>query len=135
MDFNETLPTGLSAELTATVTGENTASAWGSGNLPVFATPAMIALMEGASAAAVQGALPPGCSTVGIELKVKHLSATPLGMEVRARGELAGQSGRLLRFTVEAWDEAGKIGEGTHARFIIENESFLKKTQEKKPQT
>jgi predicted thioesterase len=131
MNDSETLHIGLSAELTAQVTEENSASAWGSGNLPVFATPAMIALMEGASAAAVQDSLPPGCSTVGTELKVRHLSATPVGLEVRARGELAGQDGRRLSFKVEAWDPAGKIGEGVHERFIVENERFLKKTREK----
>jgi predicted thioesterase len=131
MDFSESLHLGLSAELTAAVTGENSASAWGSGNLPVFATPAMIAMMEGASAAAVQDKLPPGCSTVGTELDVKHLAASPQGIKVRARGELTEINGRRLRFKVEAWDEAGKIGEGTHGRFIIENERFLKRVREK----
>jgi predicted thioesterase len=131
MDFNGMLEIGLAAELTVEVREENTASAWGSGNLPVFATPAMIALMEGAAAAAVQAKLPPGCSTVGTELNVKHLAATPQGMEVRARGELTGQDGRRLRFTVEAWDRGGKIGEGTHSRFIVENGRFLKKAGEK----
>ncbi|MDR2136232.1 MAG: thioesterase family protein [Treponema sp.] len=133
MNIGEPLHPGLSAELATQVTEENSASAWGSGNLPVFATPAMIALMESASAAAVQDKLPPGCSTVGTELKVRHLSATPVGLEVRARGELLGQDRRRLSFKVEAWDPAGKIGEGTHERFIVENEHFLKKTREKMP--
>jgi predicted thioesterase len=131
MDFSELLPAGLSAELTGTVDAENCASAWGSGNLPVFATPAMIALMEGASAAAVRDRLPPGWDTVGVEVRVTHLSATPLGMNVRSRGELTEVSGRRIRFTVEAWDEAGKIGEGTHTRHIIERDRFLEKTREK----
>jgi predicted thioesterase len=131
MDFSAALHAGLSAELTVQVDGENSASAWGSGNLPVFATPAMIAMMEGASAAAVRDHLPPGYSTVGVELQVKHLAATPQGMEVRARGELTEVSGRRLQFRVEAWDQGGRIGEGTHTRFIIEQDRFLKKTQEK----
>jgi predicted thioesterase len=131
MEPNARLEPGLGAEKTETVSAENTAQAWGSGGLPVYATPAMIALMEGAAVAAVQERLPPGFSTVGTELKVKHLSASPLGMEIRARGELIEIDGRRLRFKVEAWDRAGKIGEGFHERFIIENERFLKKTGEK----
>jgi predicted thioesterase len=131
MEPNIQLKPGLRAEKTETVTAGNTAEAWGSGGLPVYATPAMIALMEGAAAAAVQEQLPQGFSTVGTELNVKHLSASPLGMEIRALGELTGAEGRRLRFKVEAYDRAGKIGEGFHERFIIENESFLKKTREK----
>jgi predicted thioesterase len=131
MDTSETLNPGLSATLSARVTEENVAAAWGSGNLPVFATPAMIALMESAAAAAVQDKLPPGCSTVGTELKVRHLSPTPVGLEVRAVAELVEQDRRRLSFKVEAWDPAGKIGEGTHERFIVENDRFLKKARER----
>jgi predicted thioesterase len=122
---------GLRAEKAETVTNENTAEAWGSGGLPVYATPAMIALMEGAAVAAVQDSLPQGFSTVGTELNVKHLSASPVGMEIRAFGELVETDSRRLRFKVEAYDKAGKIGEGFHERFIVENERFLKKTGEK----
>ncbi|GHV07969.1 thioesterase [Spirochaetia bacterium] len=131
MDFNTDLPMGLKAEKTETVTDENTAESWGSGGLPVYATPAMIALMEGAAAAAVQDKLPAGWSTVGTELNVKHLSASPLGAEVKAVGELIEVDGRRLCFKVEAHDNAGKIGEGFHERFIVENERFLKKIAEK----
>jgi predicted thioesterase len=131
MEPNARLKPGLRGEKAETVTGENTAEAWGSGGLPVYATPAMIALMEGAAIAAVQDWLPRGFSTVGTELNVKHLSASPLGMEIRAAGELVEIDGRRLRFKVEAHDQAGKIGEGFHERFIIENERFLKKTREK----
>jgi predicted thioesterase len=131
MQPNIQLKPGLRAEKTETVTSENTAEAWGSGGLPVYATPAMIALMEGAAVAAVQDWLPQGFSTVGTELNVKHLSASPLGIEIRAAGELIEIDGRRLCFKVEAHDQAGKIGEGFHERFIIENERFLKKTREK----
>ncbi|GHV45547.1 thioesterase [Spirochaetia bacterium] len=131
MDFNAILPIGLRAEKAETVSNDNTAESWGSGGLPVYATPAMIALMEGAAAAAVQDKLPAGWSTVGTELNVKHLSASPLGAAVKAAGELLEIDGRRLRFKVEALDGAGKIGEGFHERFIVENERFLQKIQEK----
>jgi predicted thioesterase len=126
-----TLQTGLWAEKTETVTEDNTAQSWGSGGLPVYATPAMIALMEMAAAAAVQGALPEGWSTVGTRLDVRHLSASPPAMRVRARAELIAVDGRALNFRVEAFDEAGKIGEGTHGRFIVEDRPFVKKAMEK----
>ncbi|MDR0376983.1 MAG: thioesterase family protein [Spirochaetaceae bacterium] len=132
MDFDTLLKPGMKGELRETVTAGTTAESWGSGGLPVYATPSMIALMEGASVAAADPFLPAGFSTVGTEVAVKHLAATPPGMTVRAAGELLEIDGRRLLFRVEAWDEAGKIGEGTHNRFIVENERFLKKTQEKK---
>jgi predicted thioesterase len=121
------LKAGLKCEQRETVTGENTAQAWGSGGLPVYATPAMAALMEKAAAAAVAPGLPEGFSTVGTELNIKHLAATPPGTTVRAMGELIETKGRRLLFKVEAFDEAGKIGEGTHSRFIVENEPFIQK--------
>ena len=134
MDFNEIKP-GLTAEKTVTVNDSNTASALGSGNLAVFSTPAMIALMEYAALSAVEAKLPPGWSTVGTELNVKHLSATSRDMKVTARAELLAVDGRALSFRVEAFDEAGKIGEGTHGRFIIENERFMAKVESKKKST
>ena len=133
MDFTDILKPGLLAEKTSAVTDKNTASAWGSGSLDVLATPAMIALMEGAALSAVDPLLPEGWSTVGTELNVKHLSATPLGMKISARAELLSIDGRALTFKVEAFDEAGKIGEGTHSRFIVENERFMTKAAGKKP--
>ena len=130
MDFN-TIQTGLRAEKTETVNKTNTASAWGSGGLPVFATPAMIALMEHTARSAVDPLLPEGWSTVGIELKVRHLAATPEGMTVRCEAELSEIDGRRLLFRVQAFDDAGIIGEGIHERYIVENERFLKKAGEK----
>jgi predicted thioesterase len=88
--------------------------------------------MEGAAVNAVDKLLPQGWSTVGTGLEVKHLSATPEGLKIRAAAELLEIDGRRLRFRVEAFDDAGIIGEGRHDRFIIENERFLKKAAEKK---
>jgi len=131
MDFATILKPGLVCEKTDTVTEKNTASSFGSGFLSVFSTPSMIALMEFTALSAADPLLPPGWSTVGTELNIKHLSATPLGMKVSARAELINIDGRALVFRVEAFDEAGKIGEGTHGRFIVENEKFLARTAKK----
>lgn len=125
------MKTGMRGEQTVLVTEQTTALALGSGRLPVFATPAMAALMEGACVAAADPALPEGFSTVGTALEIKHISATPLGMTVRASGELTAIDGRELVFQVEAFDGAGKIGEGSHRRFIVETGKFLKKVQAK----
>ena len=132
MDFSELLKPGLTAQKTCIVSERNTASAYGSGGLDVFSTPAMIALMEAAALSAVDPLLPAGWSTVGTELNVKHLSATPSGMKVTAKAELLSMEGRSLSFKVKAFDEAGKIGEGTHGRFIIENSKFLARIEAKK---
>ncbi|MDR3116048.1 MAG: thioesterase family protein [Treponema sp.] len=131
MEFNDCLQPGMTGEKTALVTEQLSARALGSGGLPVYSTPAMIALMEGACVGAVEPALPQGFSTVGTELAVSHIAATPLGVQVRARGVLLEVQGRKLRFQVEAFDHAGKIGEGTHSRCIIENGHFLQKVQAK----
>ena len=133
MNFEEILKPGLKAVKTDTVTDSNTASVWGSGGLPVYATPAMIALMEGAALSAAEPLLPPEWTTVGTELNVKHLSATPKGMKVSAKAELLAVEGRALSFRVEAFDESGKIGEGAHNRFIVDKEKFMAKTEGKKP--
>ena len=135
MDFSNTVKPGLKAEITETVTDKYTASAWGSGWLDVLATPAMIAFMEKAALTAVDPHLPPGWSTVGTEVNIKHLSATPIGMKITFRAELLSVDGRALSLKVEAFDEAGKIGEGSHGRFIVENEKFLSKIKEKKPKS
>ena len=132
MNFEELLQPGLRAEKSDTVTDRNMADAWGSGGLPVFATPAMVALMEMAAYSAVQPFLPSGWSTVGTELNIKHLSATPIQMKVSAQAELLSVYGRTLKFRVEAFDETGKIGEGEHSRVIIENEKFLSRAERKK---
>jgi predicted thioesterase len=116
---------GAVGERTLTVTEEHTAARWGSGSLAVLATPAMIALMEGAAVAAVDAALPKGYATVGTRLDVRHLAATPLGGTATARARLTTVDGRRLTFAVEAWDDAGPIGEGEHERYIIDVARFL----------
>lgn len=122
---------GLTGESSELVTTENTASRWGSGLVAGFATPAMIALMENAAFAATKDILPEGQTTVGIEVNVKHLAATPVGMNVRARAELTRVEGRKLFFNVEAWDDVEKIGEGTHVRFVADVTRFAQRMSDK----
>ena len=122
---------GIKNTKTLAVTPENTAAALGSGLLSVFATPAMIALMEQTAAESVQGQLEDGGCTVGTSLDVKHISATPVGMTVRVESTLTAIDGRKLTFEVTAFDEAGQIGYGTHERFIVASERFMEKAQRK----
>lgn len=109
-----------------------TAEKMGSGTLPVFATPAMIALIEETAWKSVQEYLPKGSGTVGTKVEVSHVSATPLGMKVFCETELVEADGRRLRFQVSVWDEAGPIGEGVHERFVIEEGRFLEKAIKKR---
>ena len=125
------LETGIKHTKTEIVTEKNTAAALGSGLLPVYATPAMIALLEGTCAEAVAPELEEGTTTVGTKLDVEHISATPLGMEVRCECELIEIDRRRLVFTVEIFDKAGMIGLGKHERFIVASEKFMAKTNEK----
>jgi len=118
---------GMTGDATTTVVHENTAAAVGAGGVEVFATPMMIALMENAAWRAVAEALDEGDVTVGTVVNVLHLAATPIGQQVRAVAELAQIDGRRLVFKVEAYDEQRKIGEGTHERFIVNLERFLKR--------
>ena len=122
---------GMSGRAQARVSQENTALAAGSGTLPVFATPWMCALMEQASWTAIAPALAEGESSVGTKLSISHLSATPLGMEVWAESRVTLVDGRRIEFHVAAYDQKGLIGEGTHERFIIQDERFLAKAQKK----
>ncbi len=123
------LKLGMVFETKKIVEEADTAAKFGSGGVYVFATPMMIGIMENASMNCVQEALEAGQGTVGIHLDVKHLAATPMGMEVRAVAELIEIDGKKLRFKVEAFDEDKKIGEGTHDRFIINVEKFMSKLQ------
>jgi len=111
--------------------GENLASRYGSGALEVYATPAMVALMEGAAVDAVQGALPAGWTTVGISVDVRHLDVTPPGLVVRAEATLKAVKGLRLVFDVRAEDASGLIGEGVHQRYCVEAESFLARARQK----
>ena len=122
---------GMKGRAETVVVQENTAQAAGSGLVPVFATPWMVALMENAAVQAVQGALSADEGTVGTRLDVTHDAATPIGMKVWAEAEVTAMEGRKLTFAVSAYDEAGKIGGGTHERFIIKPEKFLARVQAK----
>ena len=120
------------AERDVLVTAENTARALGSGGLPVYATPAMITLMELCAAESVLPYLPEGSSSVGTRIDVKHLSATPVGMTIRCETELIEVDRRRLVFACKAFDDAGLIGEGIQERFVVDNTKFMEKTEQKK---
>ena len=121
------LQIGIRGSGEAVVTEALTAKAMGSGELPVYATPAMVTLVEETAWKSVAPALEPGQGTVGTKLDLAHLAATPLGRKVRCETLLTEIDRRRLVFTAVVWDEAGKIGEGTHERFIVDNERFLAK--------
>jgi len=122
---------GMKGEVFAEVERADTAAEVGSGSLLVYATPCMAALMEGAACEALEGAVPEGKTTVGIELNLKHVSATPVGMEVRAEAEVTAVEGSIITFAITAYDEAGKIGEATHKRAMVTVQKFLDKTYDK----
>jgi fluoroacetyl-CoA thioesterase len=125
------LKAGMIGEARTMVTEENTALKFGSGTIKVYATPAMIGLMEKASINCVEGSLPEGFSSVGTKVEVKHLAATPIGMEVAAEAELLEADGPKLKFRITAHDGKEKIGEGTHSRYIVKLDEFLKKAESK----
>lgn len=118
---------GLKHESTTVVSAANTAATLGSGDMYVFATPAMVALMENAAMLAVKDHLPEGSATVGTQINTSHLKASPLGATITASAELTAVDGRRLTFAVKAWDEKGIIGEGSHTRFVVDRERFLSK--------
>ena len=122
---------GMKAEVTALVEREDTALEVGSGSLLVYSTPCMVALMEGAACEAISDAVPENKSSVGISLDIRHLSATPVGLSVRAEAEVTAVEGSIITFQVTAFDEQGKIGEGTHKRALITTQSFLEKAYSK----
>ena len=122
---------GMKGEVSSCVEREDTAKEVGSGSLLVYATPCMVALMEGAACEAIAAAVPEEKTTVGIELNISHLSATPVGLEVRAEAEVTAVEKNIITFTVTAYDEAGKIGEGTHKRAVVTAQKFLDKTYAK----
>lgn len=120
---------GLKYESQTVVSTTNTANTLGSGDMEVFATPAMIALMENAAMMAVAPHLDEGASTVGIEMATSHIKASPIGATITASAELISAEGRKLSFRVKAWDEQGVIGEGNHTRFVVDRERFLSKVK------
>lgn len=122
---------GIIGTQTITVTEEKTAKSLGSGKLSVFGTPFMIALMENTAFKSVQPYLEENQGTVGTLLNVKHVAATPVGMEVRCETKLIEIDRKRLVFEVKAFDACGLIGEGLHERFIVDNEKFMQKTNAK----
>lgn len=125
------LAAGIKGYGEITVTEKHTAKERKSGTLAVFATPAMIELIEETAWKSVAGELEEGCATVGTSLNVSHLSATPVGMKVTCQTRLKEVDGRRLLFEVLVEDEAGKVGEGTHERFVIFAEKFQQKADAK----
>lgn len=122
---------GITGEKSTAVTMDSTAVAMGSGTLRVFATPAMIALIEGCCAESVEDLLDEGITSVGTHLDIEHLAASPVGAGVVCKSTLTAFDGRRLDFTVEVYDNTGLIGKGTHTRFTVKAESFLSKTNAK----
>ncbi|MHB8172476.1 MAG: thioesterase family protein [Thermincolia bacterium] len=127
----EGLKPGVTGESKTMVSEKNTAIAYGSGGVSVFATPAMIGLMENAALNSVQTLLAEGLTTVGTKVDVQHLAATPMGLEVVAKSELIEVDGKRLVFKVEAFDAKDKVGEGLHERFIVDMAKFMERTNSK----
>ncbi len=114
-------------EVLTTVTEQNTALAVGSGDLPVFATPMLVTLMEEAAKSCAEGTLEVGQTTVGCFISVSHTAATPIGGWVKAEAILTAVEGKKMNFTLTAWDNSGQIGNGAHERVIVNSERFMEK--------
>lgn len=122
---------GITGEKSIAVTIDNTALAMGSGTLRVFATPAMIALVEGCCAESVEDMLPEGITSVGTKVEVEHLAASPLGASIFCKSKLINADDRRLDFEFEVYDNSGLIGRGKHTRFTVDAERFVAKTYKK----
>jgi fluoroacetyl-CoA thioesterase len=132
MDLNEILQPGMHKEDTFQVTDERTAVQIGSGASRVLATPWMIAFMERVSHGLLAAKLPPGYSSVGVVVNVRHLAPTPVDDMVRVRAEIKSIEGWRVNFHVEAWDSREQIGEGEHQRFVIDEQRFLNRAAAKR---
>ena len=122
---------GMKGTATTLVEREDTAVEVGSGDLLVYAAPCMAALMEGAACEAIAEALDEDKTTVGTALNLEHLSATPVGLEVRAEAEVTAVEGKVITFEIHAFDEAGEIGKATHKRVLVNSQKFLDKAYSK----
>ena len=122
---------GMKGEVSTLVEREDTAREVGSGDLLVYATPCMVAMMEGAACEAIAEALGENQTTVGTGLNIEHISATPVGLEVRAEAKVTAVAGKVITFAVTAFDEVGEIGKGTHTRVIVNSQKFLEKAYNK----
>lgn len=126
------LEPGIVNEIRMTVEESDTARVSGGESLPpVLSTPRMISFMERAAHQAILPYLAEGQTSVGAMVNIRHMGATPIGMEVRFRAELVEVDRRQLRFKVEAWDEVEKVGEGEHERFIIDRSRFDERLAQK----
>ncbi|MDF9409570.1 MAG: Fluoroacetyl-CoA thioesterase [Pelotomaculum sp. PtaB.Bin013] len=125
------LQVGIEGKASIVVNNDNTAMAYGSGAVNVFATPALIGLMEKAALSSVDPLLDAGYTTVGTKIDVKHLAATPIGMNVTATSRLVEVNGKRLLFNIEVRDEVDLVGTGVHERFIIELSGFIKRVESK----
>ena len=122
---------GMKGEASVLVERQDTAEAVCSGALLVYATPCMVALMEGAACEAIAEALGENQTTVGTALNIEHISATPVGLDVRAEATVTAVDGKVITFDVKAFDEAGEIGHGTHKRVVINSQKFLERAYNK----
>ncbi len=122
-----TLQPGLTHQFEKLAEPRESAAAVASGALDVFSTPSLVALFESTALQAVQPLLPEGCTTVGIEVSVRHLKATRIGQRVRCRVSVNALEGKRISFTGEMWDDQGKIGEGTHVRYVVNAAEFIKR--------
>lgn len=125
------LRVGMKGREQVIVSISKSAKEMGSGSLDVFATPALVALMEAASVNCVAGSIEQGKTTVGISINVKHTSPTGLGMTVAAESELTEIDGRRLVFKIAAYDKAGVIGTAVHERMIVDSAKLLEKANSK----
>ena len=123
MDF--TLPQNITGAASTVVTEANTAQALGSGSVPVYATPALVALLEQAAVNALAPHLPPGTTTVGVRIDVHHLAATPVGLDVWAQATLRAQDGRNLIFDIVARDNTEEVAKAVHQRVLVDEQRFL----------
>lgn len=117
----------IQGEQVRTVTEKDTASAYGSGHVDVFATPAMVALMEMTARDSVQHLLPEGYTTVGTEVNIKHLRPSAVGHEVRCQSKVVEVSGQKILFELQVWDDSILVGHGSHTRAIVDLERFMQK--------
>jgi len=120
------LSAGLRGESRHVVTPEVTAEALRSGDVPVFGTPALLALIEEAAVTALLGALPEGTTSVGVHVELDHLAPSRVGAEVRALATLTAVEGRALTFECEAYDGDTLIGRAVHRRAVVDREKFLR---------
>lgn len=126
---------GLHGQARKVVTEDDTALVIGSGDLPVFATPALAALMEAAAVAALAAQLPPDKTSVGVRIDLRHLAATPVASTVWAEATLTRIFGRVLSFEITAYDDRERIGEAVHERVIVERARFMARVGEKRDGT